>query len=67
MSPVPSPVESHETTDPPESSPPLFRGFRDRLRRGRRGPILAWLWLVLCVGGVAAAVLLVGLACKSPH
>jgi hypothetical protein len=64
---MPSPADTHETTDPPESSPPLFRGFRDRLRRARRGPLLAWVLLLCGIGVVVAGVLFVGLACKSPN
>lgn len=54
-----------ETPDPPESSPPLFRGFRDRLNKTRRGPFLAVLWLLLGTGFIVTAVLFLGLACKT--
>lgn len=55
-----SPVSESETTTPQATSAPaspLFRGFRDRIRRARRGPRLALLWAVL------TAALMIGAAC----
>ena len=56
-----------ETTDPPETSPPLFRAFRDRQNRARRGPFLACLWLLVGTCLIVTAVLFVGMACKNFH
>jgi hypothetical protein len=54
-----------ETTDPPETPPPLFRGFRARLNKTRRGPFLALIWLILGTVILVSAILLIGIACKS--
>jgi hypothetical protein len=56
-----------ETPDPPESSPPLFRGFRDRLNKTGRGPFLAFVWLLLGTGLFVSVILFLGLACKTAH